>query len=198
MFRLEGSIVCVASLVLVATGCDDPAPTAKSAPSAAVTTPAPLPTPSTPPKAAKPQRPEKLDSELTDARREKIEKAHPEAKGFLVMKQLEDKLKTQKGLKETKDGVKAFDGLAKGKWVLFTGPLVEAKDSGFSVGVSYTPLVEGDRVGLSRQFFLVGLEDVKGYDKNEMKDGTQVVVLAKYSGSSKGGPGFELVAEDAW
>jgi hypothetical protein len=201
MSTFSSSMVSALCFALVATACDDPPkPASASAPTAA-----PTPTPEVkasadkPAKPASPQRPEKLDTEVTAARREKIEKAHPEAKGFLVLKDVEDKLKTQKKLKEAKDGVRAFDALAKGKWVLFTGPLVESKDDGFSVGVSYTPLLEGDRVGLSRQFFLVALSDVKGYAKSDdMKDGTLVAVLAKYDGASKGGPGFELVAESNW
>jgi hypothetical protein len=200
MSTFSSSIVSALSLALLATACDDPPkPAPTSAPTVAATpTPEVKPSADKPTKPASAQRPEKLDTEVTAARREKIEKAHPEAKGFLVMKDVEDKLKTKK-LKEAKDGVRAFDALAKGKWVLFTGPLVEAKDDGFSVGVSYTPLVEGDRVGLSRQFFLVALSDVKGYAKSDdMKDGTLVAVLAKYDGASKGGPGFELVAESNW
>jgi hypothetical protein len=197
MLRFDGSRVLGACFVLLVSACDDP-PAKPATAATATTTSLPEPKASAPEaKPTKAQRPEKLETNLTDARREKIEKAHPEAKGFVVMKDLEDKLKTKK-LKESKDGIKAFDALAKGKWVLFTGPLAEAKTDGFSLGVSYTPLVEGDRVGLSRQFFLVALSDVKGYDANEMKDGTMVVVLAKYTGSAKGGPGFELVADNAW
>lgn len=199
MSTFSSSIVSAVCVALFTTACDDPPkPASTSAPTAA---PTPTPEPKATTDKPKPssQRPEKLDTEVTAARREKIEKAHPEAKGFLVLKDVEDKLKTQKKLKEAKDGVRAFDALAKGKWVLFTGPLVEAKDDGFSVGVSYTPLMEGDRVGLSRQFFLVALSDVKGYAKSDdMKDGTLVAVLAKYDGASKGSPGFELVAESNW
>jgi hypothetical protein len=199
MSTFSSSIVCAVSVAFLVTACDDPPkPASASAPTAA-----PTPTPKLEPSADKPkasaQRPEKLETEVTAARREKNEKEHPEAKGIHVLKDLEYTQKTQKKLKEAKDGVRAFDALAKGKWVLFTGPMVETKDNGFSVGVSYTPLVEGDRVGLSRQFFLVALSDVKGYAKSDdMKDGTQVAVLAKYDGASKGSPGFELVAENNW
>lgn len=200
MYALSRSSVFTACVALLASACDDPPkPPSSGAPSAAVTVTSPTPKASeSERKEAKAQRPEKLDTELTVARREKIEKAHPEAKNFVSLKELEDKLKTQKNLKEEKDGIKAFDALAKGKWVLFTGPLVQPKDDGFSIGVSYTPLVEGDRMGLSRQFFLVALTDVKGYDANTMKDGTQVAVLGKYEGSGKGSPAFELVAENNW
>ncbi len=114
------------------------------------------------------------------------------------MKDLEGKLQAQKKIDEKEAGIRAFDALAKGKWVLFTGPLVEAKDDGFSIGVSYTPRVENDPMGLSRQFFLVALSDVKGYEPDSMKNGTKVAVLAKYEGKAKAGPGYELVAEENW
>ncbi len=197
MFGLKSSLVALLCLAALASACDEEEkPAAKPAPSAAA---APPPATTTAkPKETKPERPQNLEYGLTDARREKIEKAHPEAKGFVVMKELEEKLKSQKNLKETKDGIRAFDALAKGKWVLFTGPLVEANDTGFSIGVSYTPLVKGDRVGLSRQFFLVALTDVKGYEAKDMKNGTPVAVVAKYEGSGKGSPGFELWAENNW
>ena len=201
MTTVKTSIVAAACLAFAVTGCDNstktaqakPAPSAKAA--AAVAPPVET---TAAPKPAKPERPEHLDTKLTDARRDKIDKAHPEAKGFVVMTDLQDKLKKEKGLKAKEDGMRAFDKLAKGKWVLFTGPLTNENDKGFSVGVTYTPRVKGDVMGMSRQFFLVELTDVKGYDKDSMKNGTQVAVLAKYEGKGKASPGYELVAEGNW
>ena len=191
---------CVALGALALAGCDEseaqPAPK-KTAPVAAPTASAPAPA-KTNTAPSKPPRPAKLDTELTDARREKIEKAHPEAKGFVLAKDMEDKLKAQKKVDEKEAGIRAFDAMAKGKWVLFTGPMVEAKDDGFSMGITYTPRAEHDPMGLSRQFFLVAISDVKGFDAETMKSGTQVAVLAKYDGKAKAGPAFELVAEDNW
>ncbi len=199
MTIVKTSIVTAACLALLVGGCDNTKtaqakPKPKPSATALATTPAPAPKPEP---AAKPARPQHLDTKLTDARREKIDKAHPEAKGFLAMTELQDKLKKEH-LKDKAHGMKAFDRLAKGRWVLFTGPLTNATDKGFSLGVTYTPRAKGDVMGMSRQFFLVQLSDVKGFDQNTMKNGTMVAVLAKYDGKGKAGPGWELVAENNW
>lgn len=203
VITVKTSVVSAAFFALLLGGCDNSTQTAQAKPKAnapAATTPAPAASTAEPaPKpAAKPERPTSIDPKLTDARRDKIDKAHPEAKGFVAMKDLEAKLKKEKGLKAKADGIRAFDKMAKGKWVLFTGPLTDADDKGFSLGVTYTPRAKGDIMGMSRQFFLVKLTDVKGYSQDAMKNGTMVFVLAKYEGKGKAGPGFELVAENSW
>jgi hypothetical protein len=53
-------------------------------------------------------------------------------------------------------------------------------------------------MGMSRQWFPVTFSDVKGYDQSAFKVGQMVVVLAKYTGKQKAGPGHELVAIGAW
>jgi len=202
MSVIKYSLVSAACLALLASGCDTTKTAqAKPKPSAtAAATPAPAATPAAPkPTAATPaERPEHLDTKLTDARRAKIEKAHPDAKGFLVMTDLQDKLKKEKSLKDKTKAMVAFDRLAKGKWVLFTGPLTNENDKGFSLGVTYTPRMKGDIMGMSRQFFLVQLPEVKGYSADKMKNGTMVAVLAKYEGKGKATPAFELVSEGDW
>lgn len=205
MTSIKISLVSVACLALCLGGCDNSSKTAQAKPKpkpTATTAPTPTPQASTaepaPAKAPKAERPRHLDTKLTDARREKIEKAHPEAKGFLVMADLQDKLKKNKALKAKGKAMTAFDGMAKGKWVLFTGPLTKPDDNGFSVGVTYTPRQKGDPMGMSRQFFLVRLTDVKGFNPDKMKGGTMVAALAKYQGKGKAGPGWELVDEGNW
>jgi len=200
MTTVKTSIVTAACIALLAGGCDNATKSANAKPkptTTAAATPPPAATPAPKP-AAKPERPSQLDTKLTDARRDKIDKAHPEAKGFLVMADLQDKLKKNKALKAKEKAMSAFDAMAKGKWVLFTGPLTNAGDKGFSIGVTYTPRQKGDVMGMSRQFFLVKLTDVKGFNPNSMKNGTMVAVLAKYEGKGEAGPAYELVAEGDW
>jgi hypothetical protein len=183
-----------------AAGCDEKkaAPAAETAPAP---TPPPAPTPVKPPEPveeAKPTRPAKIETEVTAERRTKAEGAVPEAKGFLVAQSLEEKLKANKTLKEKAGGVAAFDKMAKGKWVLFTGPISNPTESGFDLGITYTPQIKGDMMGMSRQWFPITFSSVKGYDSTKFKPGQMVVVLAKYAGAQKASPGDELVATGSW
>lgn len=197
-----GVVTMWAAAVLACTGCDEPKKgpeaTAPSATAAATATPPPPPPEPEKKEEPKATRPEKIDLELTADRRTKAEAAAPEAKGFVVATELEEKLKANKKLKEKAAGVAAFDKLAAGKWVLFTGPMANLTDSGFDIGITYTPQIPGDVIGMSRQWFPVTLTDVKGYDASKFKVGQTVVVLAKYSGKQKAGPGTELVDAKAW
>ena len=181
--------------LLTQAACDEPKkPEPKKKP---VATAAPTPTPSAKPeKPADTQapRPRNLKTELTDAQRKKIEAAHPEAKGFLEASKLEAAIKKKKP-KAKEPAMKELDKLAKGKWILFIGPTTNVKPKVFDMGVTYTPRVEGDRIGLSRQFFLVNFSDIKGYDEKRLRNGTMVAVLAKYTGKGKAVSGFELVEE---
>jgi hypothetical protein len=187
------------SLVL---GCEEekpPAPT-KSAPSVVA---APTPTPSAAPAPEKPaaktgERPSKVDMELTPPRRSAIEAKYAPAKGFLAVTELQAKLKADKSLKDKKAAVTAFDKIARGKWLLFTGPLVNLKDDGFDMALEYTPQLPNDPMGMSRQFFEVTMTEVEGYSKDAFKDGNVGVVLVKYTGAAKASPGYELVASGTW
>lgn len=177
----------------------------KKAPEPAVTAmpakpPTPAPTPAEPEHKEPPKssRPEKIDVELTPDRRTKVEAAMPEAKGFVVARDVEEKLKANKKLKEKEAGVAAFDKLVAGKWVLFTGPIANLTESGFDLGITYTPQMKGDMMGMSRQWFPVTFSNVKGYEQNKFKVGNMVVVLAKYTGKQKAGPGEELVEAGVW
>ena len=199
MKQLGAPIALMATLVF-GVACEEEKPkAAPAAPSAAVlpAVPAPAPTPEPTPTPAKAQRP-KVELELTDARRAAVESKYPEAKGFLAAKELEEKLQKNKAIKAKEGALTAFDKAAKGKWVLFAGQMVNLTDKGFDVGIVYTPQMAGDVMGMSRQFFEVTLSDVEGYDKSQFKAGDMVVVLAKYQGSGKAGPGRELVANDVW
>jgi hypothetical protein len=185
-------------------GCEDAKPAAETKPavaSAPVAVPAPTPSavaPSVPAAAEKPERPTKIDTELTPARRSALETKYTNAKGFLVADELEAKLKANKALKDKKTAVAAFDKAAQGKWLLFSGPLVNLTDDGFDLGIVYTPQLPNDPMGMSRQFFEVTLTKVEGYSKEAFRTGNVVVVLAKYNGAGKAGPGQELVATGDW
>lgn len=182
-------------------GCEEekPAP-AKATPSALpAAAPAPSAAPAEPPKAAKTSaRPSKVDMELTAARRAAVEGKYAAAKGFLSAADLQTKLKADKTLKDKKAAITAFDKLARGKWVLFTGPLVNAKDDAFDIGLEYTPQLPNDPMGMSRQFFEVTITQVEGYAQDDFKGGNVGVVLVKYNGAAKASPGYELVSAGAW
>jgi len=186
-----------------ALGCEDEKPKAAAAATASAVeaAPAPTPTASAPaeaPAKAKPERPASIELELTAARRSAVEAKYPQAKGFLEAKELEESLKANKAIKAKEAAVAALDRAAKGKWVLFAGTLVNPTDTGFDLGIVYTPQMAGDVMGMSRQFFEVTLSEIEGYEADAFKAGNSVVVLAKYQGGGKAGPGHELVAADVW
>lgn len=131
-------------------------------------------------------------------RRAAIESKYPAAKGFLAASDLQAKLKADKSLKDKKAAVAAFDKLARGKWVLFTGPLVNLSDDSFDIGLEYTPQLPNDPMGMSRQFFEVSMKQIEGYTKDPFKGGNVGIVLVKYNGAASASPGYELVALGAW
>lgn len=160
----------------------------------------PMPTPSAaePEEEEKPARPSNISQELTSERRAAVEKAYSQAKGFLFAKDIESKLKENKAVKEEKKAVETFDAQAKGKWVLFTGTMVNLTEKGFDMAVVYTPQLPNDPMGMSRQFFTVSFSDVEGYDQSKFKIGNVGVVLAKYNGKQAASPAHELVAAGHW
>src|SRR5690606_1262253 len=197
MRRVLAAVAVVPALM----GCEEQAETPAAEPAAATATAPVEPAAPAEPPEEEPKRtgrPATLDLALSDARRSAIEAKYGDAKGFVVAKDLEEKLKKNEAIKEKEAAVKAFDRMAKGKWVLFTGPAVNFTDDGFDLGIVYTPQLPNDPMGMSRQFFEVTLEEVEGYDKDAWKVGNPVAVLAKYQGGGKAGPGHELVAVDVW
>jgi hypothetical protein len=195
IFRKALIVTCV--LPLGSMGCSEEKKVAATT-ATATAAPTPTPTPAPPPKEDKPKRPAKIDTEVTADRRSKVEGANSDAKGFLVASELENKLKANKTLKAKEAGVTAFDKMASGRWILFAGPLSNPTDSGFDLGITYTPQMAGDVMGMSRQWFPVTFTGVKGYDVSQFKAGQVVVVLAKYVGKQKAENGTELVATGTW
>ena len=201
--RVRLACVVGGGLMGLLVACEEDKPAEKTAtPSAApAPTPPPAPTASAAPAPTakkESERPSKIDTELTSARRAAIESKYPAAKGFVAAADLQTKLKADKTLKDKKAAVAAFDRLARGKWLLFTGPLVNLKDDGFDIGLEYTPQLPNDPMGMSRQFFEVSMSKVEGYDKEAFKGGNVGVVLVKYNGATQASPGYELVATGAW
>jgi hypothetical protein len=195
-----GCAICCGLLSLLL-GCEDEKPATPSKAAAPTVTPAPTPVPSAAaaPKAEKAnERPSKVDTELTPARRAAVEAKYAPAKGFLAVSELQAKLKADKSLKDKKAAITAFDKLARGKWLLFSGPLVNATDDAFDIGLEYTPQLPNDPMGMSRQFFEVTMSQIEGYSKDDFKGGNAGVVLAKYNGGAKASPGYELVAAGVW
>ncbi len=194
-------MVSIGVLALIL-GCEEEKPPAPSKPApSAVTAAAPtLSAAPAPEKAAakNADRPSKVDMELTAARRSAIEAKYAAAKGFLAVTELQAKLKADKSLKDKKAAVAAFDKIARGRWLLFTGPLVNLKDDGFDMALEYTPQLPNDPMGMSRQFFEVTMTEVEGYSKEAFKDGNLGVVLVKYAGAAKAPSGYELVATGVW
>jgi hypothetical protein len=201
--RLQLAHVVCCGLFGLLIGCEEDKSAAKpAAPSAVPTTSPPAPVVSATAAATAASkggdRPSKVDTELTPARRTAVETKYPAAKGFVAAAELQTKLKADKTLKDKKAAVAAFDRLARGKWVLFTGPLVNLKDDAFDIGFEYTPQLPNDPMGMSRQFFEVSLSKVEGYEKDAFKGGNVGVVLVKYNGATQAAPGYELVATGAW
>ena len=193
------TLVWASALVVSSAACEErPKPAAETKP-APTTAPAAAMAPAAQPASApaKPSRPSKIDPTLTDARRSKIEAAVGEAQGFLSAVDLEHKLVAKK-VKDEKAALAAFDALAKNQWVLFTGPITNAKDGNFDLGITYTQRAENDPMGMSRQFFLVTFSDIKGYDEKKLEGGQMAIVLAKYTGARKASPGQELIENNLW
>lgn len=209
--RARGASRAVVPLAVGLSACSllacepsEPAPaevTQEVAPALPVPSAAPAPLPKEPVAAPPPEakeRPRKIAMELTEGRRAAIEKRFPEAKGFITAAQLETRLKANEAIKEKEAALRQFDALARGKWVLFAGPMVNLSDAGFELGVVYTPQLPNDPMGMSRQWFPVTLSGIEGYDQAEFEPGNVVVVLAQYAGKGQARSGHELVEAGVW
>src|SRR4051812_48932472 len=93
------------SIFFLLFGCEDETPAPKPAATSAVVAPVPTPsaTAAAAPKAENAnERPSKVDTELTPARRTAVEGKYAAAKGFLAAPDLQAKLKADKSLKDKK------------------------------------------------------------------------------------------------
>lgn len=140
------------------------------------------------------------DLVVTPERRAKLEAVVPEAKGFIDQREeLEPKLFKQELKRGANDtALEAFDKLAKGKYVLFSGYIIEPKPEGFDLAVRYTPRDPADPVGLTATWFPVHFTQVRGYDATAYQGGEPVAVLAKYEGAQATSAARDLISLEEW
>lgn len=136
---------------------------------------------------------------LTQERRQRLEERHSDAAGFLSSEDLEAKLQKMnltRGKKEP--AIAAFDRLASGKWVLFTGPVAEPKKDSLQMPMRYTARDPKDPFGLTATWFPVTITDIEGYDVGKYEVGDHAAILAQYQGDGEASPAFDVVLLDEW
>ncbi len=197
-----------AALVALVAACsekpnnDNAAVAAIASSSLAVRAPAsvvPVAAPAEPPKPALRRPNDAADLLLTDERRARIERLAPEARGFLTSAEVEERL-YKLNLKRGKDadGLRALDGIARGKWILFTGNIGGLAKDGFELPIRYTPKDPADPMGLTSTWLSVKFSDVKSFDASQYKPGELAVILAKYEGKKEAKPGYDVVLLGDW
>jgi hypothetical protein len=136
---------------------------------------------------------------LNPERRAKLESVVPEAKGFLDSKELEASLFKQELKRGATDvALKAFDKLAKDRFVLFSGYIMDPKESGFDLAIRYTPRDPADPVGLTATWFPVHFSNVKGYDNTQYQGGEPVTILARYAGNQTTSQARDVILLEEW
>jgi hypothetical protein len=158
--------------------------------------------PSVPEASAKPSVPRPKDSVdliVSPEKRARVERLAPEARGFLTSDEIEKRLYAME-LKRGKDAdaVKALDGIARGKWVLFTGNVGSLTDEGCELPIRYTPKDPNDALGLTSVWVPIRLSGIKGYDRTQYAPGELAVILARYDGVQKATPGYDVVLLRSW
>lgn len=139
------------------------------------------------------------DLVLTPERRTKLEAQFPAAQGFLELRELEAALFKRDLKRGANDkALVDFDKLAKGRYVLFTGFLMDPKPEGFDLAVRYTPRDPADPVGLTATWFPVHFSRVSGFDQTQYSGGEPVAVLAKYEGNQATSDSHDLVSLELW
>lgn len=136
---------------------------------------------------------------LLPGRRARLEALAPEAKGFLTSGELEEKLYSlnlRRGVDA--DALKAFDGMVKGRWILFTGNIGGLAKDSFELPIRYTPRDPKDALGLTSTYFGVKFTNVKGYDMSEYRQGELAVILARYDGDKTAKAGYDVVLLRRW
>ena len=136
---------------------------------------------------------------LTAERRRHIERAIPEAKGFIDAARLEQNL-YERRLPRGKDAkaTAALDELARGKWVLFTGNLMKPTKDGFELALRYTPRDPKDRLGLTSTWIPIQFANIEAYDSTQYRAGEPIAVLARYNGKNRAEPGHDLILSNRW
>jgi hypothetical protein len=136
---------------------------------------------------------------LLPGRRTRLEALAPESRGFLTSAELEEKLYSlnlRRGVDA--DALRAFDGMAKGRWILFTGNIGGLAKDGFELPIRYTPKDAKDALGLTSTWLGVKFTNVKGYDMAEYRQGDLAVILARYEGDKASKVGYDVVLLRRW
>jgi hypothetical protein len=139
------------------------------------------------------------DVMLLPGRRTRLEAFAPESKGFLTSADLEEKLYTlnlRRGVDA--DALRAFDGMAKGRWILFTGNIGALAKDTFELPIRYTPKDAKDALGLTSTWLALKFTNVKGYDMAEYRQGELAVILARYDGDKSAKAGYDVVLLRRW
>ena len=143
-------------------------------------------------------RPAKISHELTDARRRRIEQQLGEVRGFLVESELEEQMKNDKKIDRRERALESFDSLAKDRWVLFVGPMINLDAEGFQMAVAFIPESRRDKMAVTRLWFNVTISQIKGYRPVLLREGQETAVLARYQGNSQASPAYDLVGMGLW
>ena len=132
-------------------------------------------------------------------RRAKLEAAYPLAKDFLEQSAVEQELFGKPLKRGANDAaVAAFDRLAKGRYVLFTGNIMSPAADGFELAVRYTPREATDPMGLTATWFPVRFQNVEGYDQAQYRGGEPTAILAKYEGKQQTSAAADVILLEQW
>jgi hypothetical protein len=143
-------------------------------------------------------RPMKIDHELTASRRSRVEEKFPETRGFLVEADLEEQMKGNKKIDRRERALEAFDELAKDRWVLFVGPMLNLDAEGCEMALAFIPESRRDKMAVTRLWFNVAISKIKGHQPVLLKDGQETAMLAKYLGNERASPAYDLVGLGLW
>jgi len=143
-------------------------------------------------------RQQKIDLTLTDARRARIEAKIPEAQGFIAAPDLERELQRNPDVDREEAAMEHLDALAKGKWILFMGPMLERDADGYVMTLTYHPGSKRDKMRVTPSWLRVELTNIRGYSTILTQDGMETAVVAKYLGKGRAAPAHDLVGRSIW
>jgi hypothetical protein len=73
-----------------------------------------------------------------------------------------------------------------------------ADDDGFELPVTFAHASKGDPFGMSRMWFYVRFNEVKGYSNVTAAAGQVTAVVARYNGQKRASPAHDLVGLGLW
>lgn len=143
-------------------------------------------------------RPAKIDLELTQARRSGLESKVPEARGFELASDLEERLKGDESVDRNQRALEVFDRMAKGHWVLFTGPVLALEGAGFSLPLTWHRGSKRDSMGVTPSWIPIRFPSVRGHSTVFVSEGSRTAVLAKYLGEGRAEPAYDVIGLGWW